>query len=75
MRLITPDVFHNVLVRNGAIAYSGDCVCELGVFSASLGEEDRVVGEGGFILRCKAKETLEGGVAAGYAFLSSPELV
>jgi len=75
MQLIKPAPFYNELVRGGEIVFKGECVSEIGIFGASLGDE--IIGgeEGGFILRCKTKDTNEGGVAAGYAFLSSPELV
>jgi glutathione synthase len=76
MELIKSVTFNNELVRNAKVVYSGECVCEMGVFGASLGETI-ITGENekGFIVRCKNLETEEGGVAAGYAFLSSPEVV
>ena len=66
------------LVRRGKVVYDGDCVCELGVFGVSLREydSDRILMDDvvGHILRTKPVLTDEGGVAAGYAFLSSPKL-
>lgn len=79
MQKILPPSTHGSLVRRGQIVYDGDCVCELGVFGISLRDYDsdailmdEVVGH---ILRAKSIQTDEGGVAAGYAFLSSPKLV
>ena len=78
MEKILPPSAQGSLVRGGEIVYHGDCVCELGVFGVSLREYggptlmDEVVGH---ILRAKSVTTDEGGVAAGYAFLSSPTLV
>jgi glutathione synthase len=79
MSKIQPPVAENSLVRRGKIVYQGPCVCELGVFGISLRRydsndvlHDEAVGH---ILRAKSVETDEGGVAAGYAFLSSPKLV
>jgi len=79
MQKILPPSSHGALVRRGQIVYDGDCVCELGVFGISLREygSDRILMEEtvGHILRAKSIQTDEGGVAAGYAFLSSPKLV
>jgi len=67
------------LVRRGKIVYNGECVCELGVFGISLREydSDRILMDEvvGHILRTKPSKTNEGGVAAGYAYLSSPKLI
>jgi glutathione synthase len=70
MELVKPEASPCVLVRDGEVRHDGPGVCEVGVFAASLGEEE-VEGEG-FLVRVKAEGTEEGGVAAGYAFLSSP---
>lgn len=79
MQKILPPSVPGSLVRGGEIVYEGDTVCELGVFGVSLREygSDRVILNEvvGHILRAKASKTDEGGVAAGYAFLSSPKLV
>jgi len=84
MQKIMPPSTAGKLVRGGKIIYEGDCVSELGVFGITLrkyGDDiedkdsillDTVVGH---ILRAKSIETDEGGVAAGYAFLSSPMIV
>ena len=47
---------------------------ELGMFGVILADKDRVVlnKHAGFLLRTKLEGTDEGGVAAGYAVLSSP---
>ena len=80
MQKILPPSFPGKLVRGGKIVYQGYTVCELGVFGVSLreyGTGGRVLVDtvGGHILRSKSVTTDEGGVAAGYAFLSSPRLV
>lgn len=83
MQKILPPSTHGVLIRGGEIVYEGNTVCEVGVFSVSLREyssdnnEGKVLMDkvGGHILRSKSVTTDEGGVAAGYAFLSSPRLV
>lgn len=80
MQKIQPPSTTGVLIRRGKIVYNGDVVCELGVFGITLRDYssseniamDEVVGH---ILRTKSVQTDEGGVAAGYAFLSSPKLV
>ena len=85
MQRIQPPTFAATLVKGGkAILLDAESVCELGVFSVSLreygsctGQQGRIIMDtvGGHILRTKGAKTDEGGVAAGYAFLSSPLLV
>eukprot|EP00566_Odontella_aurita_P013126 CAMPEP_0113561892 /NCGR_PEP_ID=MMETSP0015_2-20120614/20225_1 /TAXON_ID=2838 /ORGANISM="Odontella" /LENGTH=458 /DNA_ID=CAMNT_0000463731 /DNA_START=401 /DNA_END=1777 /DNA_ORIENTATION=+ /assembly_acc=CAM_ASM_000160 len=85
MQRIMPPAFSGKLVRGGRILYDGDCVCEFGVFGISLRRYDNQEDDSGdntlmdevvgHILRTKSVDTDEGGVAAGYAFLSSPRLV
>lgn len=83
MQKIVPPSTKGMLVRGGKVVYRGECVCELGVFGISLREYDTENDSGrtlldivaGHILRSKSVETDEGGVAAGYAFLSSPKLM
>uniref|UniRef100_A0A7R9W767 Glutathione synthetase n=2 Tax=Pseudictyota dubia TaxID=2749911 RepID=A0A7R9W767_9STRA len=85
MQRIMPPAFSGKLVRRGDIVYDGECVCEIGVFGITLrryhksghdAEDSALMNEVvGHILRTKSIETDEGGVAAGYAFLSSPQLV
>ena len=57
-----------------------DCLSELGVFGVFLtsGDEKRaplINKYGGYLLRVKPAAANEGGVAAGFAVLSSPRLV
>jgi len=80
MQKIQPPGTKGKLVRGGRVVYDGNTVCELGVFGITLRDyedENRVLMDGvfGHILRSKSVDTDEGGVAAGYAFLSSPLLV
>ena len=77
MDRINPPQRRATLVRDGA-PIEGDCVCELGVYGTILTN-----GEGGtlfentpgHLLRQKSLGVDEGGVAAGFACLSSPALV
>jgi glutathione synthase len=79
MEMIDPPAQANAIVRGGEI-WSGEVVCELGVFGACLwegGREARVsenVG-GGYLLRTKGSGSHEGGVAAGFGALDTPYLV
>jgi len=84
MQKIMPPSAPGKLIRSGKIVYSGPCVCELGVFGVSLRKYDNDVDNEstilmesvvGHILRVKSVQTDEGGVAAGFAFLSSPLLM
>jgi len=65
------------LVRNG-VPSAGDCVAELGIYSAFLADGPdsvRLNQVCGHLLRQKLLGVDEGGVAAGFAVLSSPKLV
>lgn len=83
MELIKPPSFHNDLIRNGELLHSGPCTLEIGIFGVSLYDssgKDLMEGAEGmdtdaYICRAKAQGVEEGGVAAGFAFLSSIELV
>lgn len=81
MQKILPPSVPGKLIRSGEVVYNGPCVCELGVFGVSLrkydDEETSILLDSvvGHILRTKSVKTDEGGVAAGYAFLSSPLLI
>jgi glutathione synthase len=79
MQKILPPTSSGSLVRRGKVVYDGSCICELGVFGVSLREydSDRILMDDvvGHILRTKPLDVDEGGVAAGYAFLSSPKLI
>jgi len=66
-----------VVVRAGEPARAGACVAELGVYGVFLGDaagEPLVDADAGHLLRVKSDGVDEGGVAAGFAFLSSPWL-
>ncbi|KAJ8604808.1 hypothetical protein CTAYLR_001001 [Chrysophaeum taylorii] len=76
MERITSKPKPGALVRNG-IATAGDCVAELGVYGAFLADgPDAVLLNDvcGHLLRQKLLGVNEGGVAAGFAVLSSPAL-
>ena len=82
MDRINPPMKKATLVRDGEPVV-GDCVCELGVYGTILakpGKDGKIIelhNEGGFghLLRQKLLGVDEGGVAAGFAVLSSPALV
>eukprot|EP00635_Sarcinochrysidales_sp_CCMP3193_P003000 CAMPEP_0118907692 /NCGR_PEP_ID=MMETSP1166-20130328/11018_1 /TAXON_ID=1104430 /ORGANISM="Chrysoreinhardia sp, Strain CCMP3193" /LENGTH=493 /DNA_ID=CAMNT_0006847063 /DNA_START=191 /DNA_END=1672 /DNA_ORIENTATION=+ len=65
------------LVRNAQTS-EGSCVAELGIYGTFLadGPDDELLNDvTGHLLRQKLLGTNEGGVAAGFAVLSSPKLV
>ena len=76
MEKINPPTVQSTLIRNGSVT-SGESVVELGLFGVFLGNSSRqLLSEpGGHLLRAKLSGVDEGGVAAGYAVLSSPLLV
>ena len=66
-----------VLIREGE-ARECPALCELGIYGiyiGYLGQQPIKNSYGGYLLRVKSECTDEGGVAAGFAVLSSPELV
>jgi len=83
MELIKPPRFENQLIRDGSIVHDGSCTLEIGVFGVSLYNYEGVdtmegiegMSEDAYICRAKAEGVEEGGVAAGFAFLSSIQLV
>ena len=64
-----------ILVRNGN-PISGDTISELGMYSVGLFDNGQEIfnEHAGHLLRTKLSNTDEGGVAAGFAVLSSPFL-
>ena len=76
MQRIMPPFQPAWLVRGAAVS-QGPSVSELGVFGTFLAADDQVLLNcyGGHILRTKLDGTDEGGVATGYAYLSSPLLL
>ncbi|OQS05721.1 hypothetical protein THRCLA_02184 [Thraustotheca clavata] len=76
MDRIVPQETPAVLVRNGQ-AISGATISELGMFCVSLFDNGKSIfnEHGGHLLRTKLSSTNEGGVAAGFAVVSSPFLV
>ncbi|GMH86079.1 hypothetical protein TrST_g2005 [Triparma strigata] len=80
METIVAEKFNNTLVKEGKVAYAGVCSAEIGIFGVTCFDSegsDRIDDEGkqGYICRCKREGVDEGGVAAGFAFLSSIQLV
>jgi glutathione synthase len=49
-------------------------LCELGIFGTFINGPLAINKSAGYLLRVKPTEADEGGVAAGYAVLSSPNL-
>ena len=76
MQRILPPTLPAVMVRAGAAA-EAPTLSELGIYSVLLRRGDRVLlnREAGHLVRTKAGDSDEGGVAAGYAVLDSPMLV
>ncbi|ETV90386.1 glutathione synthetase [Aphanomyces invadans] len=76
MERILPQEQPAVLVRNGT-PVSGDTISELGMFSVALFDQGKAIlnEHAGHLLRTKLSTTNEGGVAAGFAVLSSPFLI
>ena len=60
--------------RNETLSFTG--LAELGIFGIFLADDEAVLSNcyGGYLLRVKPSEFDEGGVAAGYSFLSAPSL-
>mmetsp|Transcript_32771 Transcript_32771/g.51459 ORF Transcript_32771/g.51459 Transcript_32771/m.51459 type:complete len:401 (+) Transcript_32771:2-1204(+) len=75
MERFFPRAQEAVLVREGE-AVTGPAVSELGIYSTLLAEGDTVLlnDYAGYLLRTKLEDVKEGGVATGYAVLSSPVL-
>eukprot|EP01041_Mallomonas_annulata_P003989 gene3989-7945_t len=76
MERIRPPDRTSILVRDGQ-TIEMSCLCELGVYGIYLrvGDEILINKYGGHLLRVKPSNVDEGGVAAGFAVLSSPKLI
>ncbi|KAJ2502335.1 Glutathione synthetase [Coemansia sp. RSA 1972] len=76
MDLIRAPAFNSVLVRNGELVVAS-VVSELGVYGIFVSDGKNVVvnKQGGHLLRTKAADVREGGVAAGFAVIDSPLLI
>jgi glutathione synthase len=77
MQRLFPPQQRVVLMRNGNVEGSGDAVSELGCFGTLVVTHDGVICHNeysGFLLRTKFANVDEGGVASGFATLSSPYL-
>jgi glutathione synthetase len=79
MELIQPpSAAKNTVLRSDGAVVSGNVVSELGIFGTILWNEDGKIlqnEQGGWLMRTKAKESDEGGVAAGFSSLDSILLV
>jgi len=78
MERLFPPQQRAILLRNGQVEGTGMTISELGCFGTIIasGEEGNVVHNeyAGFLLRTKFSGVDEGGVASGFATLSSPYL-
>ncbi|KAJ2185488.1 Glutathione synthetase, partial [Coemansia sp. RSA 530] len=76
MDLIRAPPFNSVLVRNGEVVVAS-VVSELGIYGIFVSDGKNVVvnKQGGHLLRTKAADVSEGGVAAGFAVIDSPLLI
>ncbi|XP_065853597.1 glutathione synthetase, chloroplastic [Euphorbia lathyris] len=72
MQRIFPAASSTYLVRNG-ICHKDHAISELGVYSAYLRNDDKVIvnDQCGYLMRTKVSSSNEGGVAAGFAVLDS----
>ncbi|KAK2765989.1 hypothetical protein FQN54_007504 [Arachnomyces sp. PD_36] len=79
MELIRPpNAAKNTALRSDGAVMSGNVVGELGIFGTVLWNDDGKIlqnEQGGWLMRTKAKESDEGGVAAGFSSLDSILLV
>lgn len=78
MELIQPPAAKNVALRSDGQVLAGEVVGELGVFGTILWRDDGEIlcnEQGGWLMRTKAKDSDEGGVAAGFSSLDSILLV
>lgn len=77
MERLFPPEQRSVLLRNGKVEGSGESVSELGCYGTLVVAPDGKVAHNeyaGFLLRTKFSNVDEGGVASGFATLSSPYL-
>ncbi|KAI9670830.1 MAG: hypothetical protein M1829_004719 [Trizodia sp. TS-e1964] len=77
MELIQPPPLSNAILRNGAL-FEGSVIGELGIFGVCLWKQGGEVLENfdaGYLLRTKASESEEGGVASGFGSVDSCLLV
>lgn len=77
MERLFPPEQRSVLLRNGKVEGSGESVSELGCYGTIVVAPDGKVAHNeyaGFLLRTKFSNVDEGGVASGFATLSSPYL-
>ena len=77
MQRLFPPQQRAILLRGGKVEGSGDSVSELGCYGCLVVDSDGKVLHNkyaGFLLRTKFSNVDEGGVASGFATLSSPFL-
>jgi glutathione synthase len=77
MERLFPPVQKAILLRAGKVEGSGDTISELGCFATVVASTDGTILHNeyaGFLLRTKFANIDEGGVASGFATLSSPYL-
>jgi len=78
MQRLFPPQQQAILVRAGLLEGTGDSISELGCFGTIVTKNDGAIVHNqysGFLLRTKFSNVDEGGVASGFATLSSPYLV
>ncbi|MEM7560689.1 MAG: hypothetical protein AAF394_16320 [Planctomycetota bacterium] len=77
MERLFPPLQKAILLRGGKVEGSGDTISELGCFATVVASTDGKILHNeyaGFLLRTKFANVDEGGVASGFATLSSPYL-
>ena len=77
MERLFPPNQRAILLRSGRVEGTGDCISELGCFGVVVASDRGEIvhnNYAGFLLRTKFSNVDEGGVASGFATLSSPFL-
>ena len=77
MQRLFPPQQKAILLRGGRIEASGDTISELGCYAVLVADSNGEIAlneHAGFLLRTKFSNVDEGGVASGFATLSSPYL-
>mmetsp|Transcript_44639 Transcript_44639/g.54033 ORF Transcript_44639/g.54033 Transcript_44639/m.54033 type:complete len:109 (+) Transcript_44639:2-328(+) len=77
MERLFPPKQEAILMRGGLVEGVGDSVSELGCYGTILSDGEGTICHNeyaGFLLRTKFSDVDEGGVASGFATLSSPYL-
>ncbi|KAG1692937.1 Glutathione synthetase [Nymphon striatum] len=77
MERIFPPTIQSYLVKQGQVTEATPIVSELGIYGYILGSSSEIVTNSvaGHVIKSKAEFEDEGGIAAGYAFIDSPNFI